>query len=740
MDSRQTAAACMLALAALLGPCSPARATQLFAADFQDGKTTGWTEAGAGDVRLSSYEGNISLQVGPGGSAFTGFSASNYRQVVVTLAFAGVHLGASGACIADLSADQGRTWIEAARLNPGEDDGLTLHRNGARIGAVDDVTHVLLRVRNVSSDSHSRCWADDLLVEATPILASERAMARAGRGGSLSAIALQSAVAGGPWPMAAFTPPPDARPAAQPFEGRLQLISELPGSTFQALLDRYGESSAIDGEATHLPPFDFEFVQEGNALVPLRRGAVASEHPAWEFILEPGHVWQEDGDGDFERASLPFTLEQRNANCMHNGVLTFLFRPDGAVSNVAYEIGKETCAYFQFNAWGYFSARYTPGRVAEREAARERFRQETAHRMTTRPIEALATDHPGADPNRFGSPAEVATASMTLYGVTLDGVHYVSGCETRFGPYPFCDEIDLPSYSLAKSLIGALSSLRMALLYPDVLNSRISVFVPECTRTAHWDGVTFAETLDMATGHFRSREFEADEDAADFLVFQHFEDHADRIDFACTHYPFKLAPGTAWVYHTTDSYLLGTALNAYYRSKQGPGTDFFTDLWMPQFWAPLHLSPAVAVPRRTRDRAAQPFTAFGMTLLRDDVAKLAGFINADHGNVGGEQKLEPLLLDEALQRAPGHPGLAAARDLRYQHGFWAWNAQVALGCADPTWIPLMSGYGGITVALMPNGMNYYYFSDGGTFSWERAAAEANRIRPFCKQQTLRVGQ
>ncbi len=34
-------------------------------------------------------------------------------------------------------------------------------------------------------------------------------------------------------------------------------------------------------------------------------------------------------DGGYSRASLPFTLEERNANCMHNGVLTFLFKSDG---------------------------------------------------------------------------------------------------------------------------------------------------------------------------------------------------------------------------------------------------------------------------------------------------------------------------------------------------------------------------------------------------------------------------
>lgn len=732
MSLPPTTLACTLALAALAGSANSVSATQLFAADFQDGKLSGWKAAGKGDMRLTTYQGSVSLQLGAGSSALANFSASGYRQVVVTLAFAAEHLGTNDACIADLSMDAGQTWVEASRLNPGEDDGLTLHRNGARIGTATDAKQVSLRLRNTALAPEARCWADDIRVEATRMLPADRAVARADARTALTAAALQGAIAHGPWPMVAFAPPEDQRASRQRFEGSLQLLSERRGSGFNVLSDPRGAATVHHAAATHLPPFDFEFIQSGDALIPVQRGAARSDHPEWEFILEPGHVWRETADGDYERASLPFTLEERNANCMHNGVLTFLFRSDGAVSNVAYEIAKETCAYFHFDAWGYFAARYTPGSVTGRESVLAQYQAENAYHLPTRPIGALAADHPGADPNRFGSPAEVPAESMTLYGLTLDGVDYVSGCETRFGPYPYCDALDLPSYSLAKSLLGALSSLRMAMLYPDVLNSRISRFVPECTRTAHWDEVTFKEALDMATGHFTSRDFEADEDSADFYTFQLFEDHAGRIDFACTHYPLKALPGTVWVYHTTDSYLLGTALNAYYRSQQGPGTDLFNDLWLPEFWASLHLSPAVAVTRRTRDAAAQPFTGFGLTLLREDVAKFADFINGDRGRVEGEQKLEPRLLEEAMQRDPARPGLVAAKDTRYQHGFWAWNAQAALGCQNPTWIPFLSGYGGITVALMPNGMNYYYFSDGGVFSWARAAAEANRIRTFCQ--------
>jgi hypothetical protein len=420
---------------------------------------------------------------------------------------------------------------------------------------------------------------------------------------------------------------------------------------------------------------------------------------------------------------------------MHNGVLTFLFRSDGAISDVAYEIGQETCSYFQFDAWALVAARYTPGAVTDHQAVLDGYAQEVAHRLPTRPIGALAVDYPGADPNRFGSPAEVPADSMTLYGLIIDGVHYTGGCATRFGAYPYCDQLDLPSYSLAKSLLGGLASMRMARLYPGVLATRISELVPECRGAAGWNDVTIENALDMASGHFNSRAFEVDEDAPELRSFLLAEDHASRIEFACTHYPLKATPGSTWVYHTTDTYLLGTALNAYYQRTQGRGADLFQDLWVAQLWAPLHLSPALAVTRRTRDAAHQPFTGYGLTLLADDVAKLAGFIHASQGWLDGQQSLDRRLLDEALQRDPAHRGLTTpVRDLRYQHGFWAWNAQQALGCQEPTWIPFMSGFGGITVALMPNGIDYYYFSDGNALSWGRAAAEADRIRPFCRRR------
>ncbi len=350
--------------------------------------------------------------------------------------------------------------------------------------------------------------------------------------------------------------------------------------------------------------------------------------------------------------------------------------------------------------------------------------------MPTKPIGALAQDFPGVNAGAFGSARELPAAGLTTYGVVADGVRYQGSCPTRFGPYPFCDEIAFPSYSLAKSIVGGLALMRLALYDPKVLDARISEYVPECSS---WGDVTFRDALDMATGRYRSAEDQHDENARDMLGFFLAKTNAQKLRFACRHYPRRAAPGIKWVYHTTDAYVLGVAINAYLRAKGEPRVDFYTALLVRGIWSRLHLDPAIDVVRRTLDSAQQPFTGYGLTLHADDVAKIADFLNVAHGRIGGEPRVDPMLLEEAMQRDPRQRGLPAGTpELRYQLGIWAWNAARTLGCHAPTWIPFMSGYGGIIVAMFPNGVTYYYVSDGGTFRWAIAAAEANRLRRFCR--------
>ena len=510
------------------------------------------------------------------------------------------------------------------------------------------------------------------------------------------------------------------------FQGRLVLESQPSG--FTVVKDPYGFANAPGAKT--LPPFDFEFVQKGHALIPMRRGAIPSSHPFWEFVLEPGRV--QAGDDGFSSAELPFALEERNENCMHQGVLTFRFNSGGTVTGAHVDIAAETCAHFQFDMWGDLTASYVPGAVDGAAAAVKAHRKEEATRLPQRTFAALAKKYPGIDVTAFGS--QVAPQDMSLYGLVLDGTNYVGGCQTRDGAYAFCAQMDLPSFSLAKSVFASAMTMRLSQLYPGAAAQHIAPFVPQCASAGNWGDVTFGETLDMGTGNYLSNLSQADENSPDMSVFLASETHDGKIGFSCGHYPRKSAPGTLWVYHTADTYTLGTALRAYYATQAGPDRDFTNDLLIEPIWQPLHLHPALAVVRRTYDTTAEPFAGYGLTLTADDVAKLSIFLNDDHGMRKGRPVLDQTMLSAALQQTPGDSGLVAGEaDLRYHYGFWAWNAQAALGCSKPAWIPFMSGYGGIVVALLPNGMTYYYFSDDGSFVFSRAVAEADKIKPFCQR-------
>ncbi|MGH6949246.1 MAG: hypothetical protein ACREH4_00070, partial [Vitreimonas sp.] len=432
----------------------------------------------------------------------------------------------------------------------------------------------------------------------------------------------------------------------------------------------------------------------------------------------------EPGDRGMSRALLPFALIETHANCTHNGVLTFLFDNAGNVSNVAWQIASETCAYLQFDAWGVSEAQYDTSRRSPPDA----LAGYQAHRRTlmpTRPLSQLARDFPGVDISLFASPADVNPAALTTYGVVYNGVHYLGGCDTRAGPYPFCDRILLPSYSLAKSIAGGLGLMRLELLHPGAMNERIAEHVPAC---ASWGDVTFANALDMATGRYNSPGDQIDENALTSSRFFLSTAHAEKIADACSLYPRRQAPGGRWVYHTPDTYVLGAAMADFWGDRGGNGADFFNDVLNEGVFRALNLSPEIARTRRTLDDAHQPFIGWGLTLTRDDIAKLGEYLTEPHETPLVDRRQ----LDAALQRNPNDPGLRAGYDtLRYNNGFWAYNAQGPLNCPMPVWIPLFSGFGGNIVALMPNGVTYYYFSDGYDFLWARAAIAANSIAPLC---------
>jgi hypothetical protein len=151
-------------------------------------------------------------------------------------------------------------------------------------------------------------------------------------------------------------------------------------------------------------------------------------------------------------------------------------------------------------------------------------------------------------------------------------------------------------------------------------------------------------------------------------------------------------------------------------------------------WNGLHLSGTINSTRRTYDATAQPFTAYGLFYHHDDIARIARFMDEQNGQIAGTQILHAGMLDAALQRTPADPGKTLPSPytyIRYNNGFWASNLAASIGCGTARYVPFMSGFGGISVLLLPNDTIYYTFMDDGTTDWTSAAVESDRIRDYC---------
>lgn len=531
----------------------------------------------------------------------------------------------------------------------------------------------------------------------------------------------------GPVDEAALTPPTDAVLPAQRFEGRLELHGEMEGGHIEMVR---GE---LEPAHAYLPEFDFAFVQSDDGyLIPAQRGQIIAEHPLWNIILEPGRVWQETGDGSYSRASLPFALITKGGNATFNGTLTFLFDAQ-SVSKVWYQVTQETTTYSRANLWGLLDAVYHPDTVAGAAQLQTEFAAELAGRLPTRPLTALAEDYPGVDISAFGR--GVTPAHRTWYGVVVNGINYMGECQTRFGQYPYCESMRATSYSTAKSAFVGVALLRLARKYgSEVMDLLIKDYVPEYAASAgDWEQVTFNHTLDMSTGNYFATGFMEDDDGEAMGMFFGAQPYGERIAAAFTA-PHAAEPGMRWVYRTSDTFILTRALHNYLQSREGTEADIYRFV-VDEVYRPLGLGPGAYTTMRTADNnwQGQAEGGYGTWWIPDDIAKISLLLNNNTGAINGEQILHPELLAATLQRDPEDRGARIDSRQMYNNAFWATHYTQAQGFDCEFWVTEMQGVSGNVVALFPNGITYYYFSDNREFTWDAALRESNKIMPLCEQ-------
>jgi hypothetical protein len=531
---------------------------------------------------------------------------------------------------------------------------------------------------------------------------------------------------GSPVDDGAFSAPENSRTAEHVFEGRLELIGEE--SVGEIIVHR-GDPN-VDADVSHLPEFDFEFVQSGDYFIPVQRGLIITDHPNWNYIIEPGRVWQEDGDEGYSRISFPFALAWKGSNAIFNGVMSFLF-DDSGISKVWYQTTQETAVSLSADLWGQLDAVYHSESVNDADLIRKGFAEELAQRFPSKPIEQLVEDYPQVDITQFGR--GISKKHLTYFGYVINGINYVSSCPTRYGEYAYCEYMRAPSWSTAKSIFPSMALMRLAQKHdPQAAEQLIKDYVPETADSpGDWSRVTFDNTLDMATGNFQSPGYMVDEDNFDTDPFWNEEYYDERIA-AAFNWPHSAEPGTQWVYRTFDTFIVTRALHNYLQTLEGADADIF-DFLVDEVFTPIHVGPGAHTTLRTKDDnwQGQPYGGYGLWWIPDDIAKITNFLNVEKGILDGEQILHPDLLAAAMQSNPNDRGVDIDSRSKYNNAFWArvYDQQESYDCEF--WVPHMLGYSGIVIVMMPNGSSYYYASDNREFTWLEALKESNKIAPHC---------
>lgn len=537
----------------------------------------------------------------------------------------------------------------------------------------------------------------------------------------------------------ALWPQPKKDQASSSLAGQITLISDESRS--HLVLTEHSASYSFElntrGNAFTrlrklLPEIVFDYITLDNKFIPTGQALTITEHPHWDYILGVGDIWQTGETGHLYQVVMPFNLVEKNQNCVHNGVLSFVINKQQVhpvASQFYYQISSETCLYYKADMWGVGEVKQTP-------TAKQNFNPQIHKRLlnqyvnqqknalSIQPISQLAITEntlSDIDLNQLSLAAFIKPTDMTMYGLAFEGQYYSSECHSRAGIYPYCSELVLPSYSTAKTIFAGLSMYLLQQEFPQLYQQKVSEWVPQCD-LPQWQDVTFLDVLNMATGNYDASHPTADEGAEHSQQFFAANSHVAKIDYACRQFKRRAKPGTKFVYHTSDSYLLGTALNRFIKGMNGPQTDLFDYVFTHQLWPKLKLNPVAYATRRTSGKEQQPFVGFGLFFTRDDIFKVSQYLS----------KVSTELFKTTLTEQAGVTRLA---NTRYDQSFWQQNIATHTDCKQPHWLPYLSGYGGISVVLANPTIQYFYFSDSGIYDWSLAINELHNRQAICSKRT-----
>lgn len=486
------------------------------------------------------------------------------------------------------------------------------------------------------------------------------------------------------------------------------------------------------------PDFSSAFITVDDHLVPVERDFMRSLASQWTIILSPGRVWSEPGDHGWSRASFPFVLAGRNWGDSHNGLATFLFN-DTQVSNLQIQIVQESSPSWRFDVWSRVPLTYLAGPVDHQDDLAAAYAEELSLRLPTQPLTALDVE------SALLADMESGFQHLTATGLLHGGVLYVSACRTRYGAYPYCDEMRHTIWSATKSAAAALTLLWLAQAYgPEVLDLKIVDYVDVTASHDGWREVTFLDAIDMATGvggmapdRYTTEFVFARDNERNISQFASAATTEQKLDIAFAASNYDWGPGEVGRYNNKDTFVLAVAMDAFLKSVEGPDVNLW-DHVTKEVLEPIGIRSAPLMHTRELDGSrGTPTMDGGLLPTINDLARIAQLFQ----NRGAFEDRQLLYAEEIDMLLEGNPDSGLRINLFNAYGEYSYDFSFAYvphttpdGCHVR--IPIMAGRGGNIVAFMPNDMVGIRLADedddaAGSLEIEGMAALADSMRPFC---------
>lgn len=522
----------------------------------------------------------------------------------------------------------------------------------------------------------------------------------------------------------------------------------------------HGGVEVNNNRVDYFPAVQFRLASVDDVLVPLDRGLLRDPdgQSYWDVSLSPGRVWSELDDGNWSRAALPFQLSNIYENDTHHGIATFLYN-HVETSSIYYQITAETKAFLapeNLQAWGYFTAHTEPLESSLADYALQSIQVEISDQH---PLKSLQHFYSGDIKSYIDDMEQgFGSDSTLLYGLVINDEIFATPSRTSAGDYPYPRAMKYGIWSATKTAFATIACLRLAKSFSvDPRMALVRDLLPEAENIPTWQNITIGDCLNMATGiGTAAAKAEPIGIFGDYLLeiehtkgidrgsesYNHYHDwflapsqHEKNVAaFACPSYSW--GPGKVARYRDQDLYIAGAAMDAWLKVQRGPDARIW-DMLCDEVYTPANIHHAIKFHTIETDPQYEiPLSDAGLLLTMDNIASLGGLIQ-NHGRIGDEQILDPEILDEIINPRvrKGLPtGTHTADGEIYYHG-GAWHLPYIANSKETFWIPVMIGYGGQLIYILPNGITAFRFGFDSYETEERydklkIVRLADAIQPF----------